>query len=34
MTTLKLKALEPDTFNGELNKIESWLYSLELFFGA
>lgn len=34
LRNLKLKALEPDTFEGSLNTIDNWLYSLELYFNA
>ena len=30
--SLKLKALEPDTFHGSLHTVDKWLYSLEMWF--
>ena len=30
--SLKLKALEPDTFHSSLHTIDKWLYSLEMWF--
>lgn len=31
---LKIKAIEPEVFEGQLNKIDGWIYSLELYFIA
>ena len=29
-----LKSIEPPVFNGEVNLIDNWFYSLELYFGC
>jgi hypothetical protein len=31
---VKAKNLEPPVFHGEVNKVDNWLYSLELYFGV
>jgi hypothetical protein len=33
-TTVSVKAPEPDKYYGDTNKLEVWIYSVELYFGA
>ena len=32
--SLKLKAIEPPCFYGDLNQVDNWFYSLELYFAV
>ena len=33
-TSISIRAPEPDKFDGDASKLDTWLYALELYFGS